>query len=122
MLVLLDYDGEGRVGSQSLPLELTAQVLEELACAGLAGVIPQPREGFLKRVSRVDSIVGGEQELRVLAGPAREILRIGQEGECLAFHKGTPLAFDVGVFLLVSERLPHFHHDQANPFYPSWPQ
>ena len=74
--VPLDQGGELFVGFQPLPLQLRAPVLEELPRPGLAVVIPQLGEGLLEQIGGVQPLVGGQQELEVLAGWAFEILRM----------------------------------------------
>jgi len=65
--VTLDHRSELLVRSQALPLELSTPVVEELPGPGLARVIPELAEGLLEQVGGIEALVGGEQELEVLA-------------------------------------------------------
>ena len=66
--------GELLVGLQSLLLDLSALVLEELTSPGFAGVIPHLCERLLGQVDSVHTFVGPEQQLEVLSSVAGEIL------------------------------------------------
>src|SRR5438105_1092897 len=75
----VDQLGELLVRLQALPLQLSAPVFEELTGPGLAGVVPQLREGLLEQVGGVQALVGRQQQLEVLASVTGEILRMRQQ-------------------------------------------
>src|ERR1019366_7340234 len=144
--VSLDHVGEVFVGRKALPLQLRAPVIEELACPGLAVVIPQLGKRLLEHIGGVQALVGGQQESQILPGRAGEVLRMGQQGVLLAFDELALVAFQARVLGLahtiqglaqvaqhvelieqdsglrgfgasrVAERLPHVHHGEAHLF------
>ena len=88
----LDHGRELLEGLQALPLQLRTPAIEELPRRGLALVIPQLPEGLLEQVGGVQALVGREQQLRVLACGAVQILRMPERGVFLAIDERTSLA------------------------------
>jgi hypothetical protein len=92
--VPLDHCREGFVGFESLPLQLRAPIVEELACPGFATVIPELAEGFLEQVCGVESLVSRGQQFQILTSGTGEVLRMRQEGVFLAFDEAPLLALE----------------------------
>ena len=63
-------------------------------------VVPQLRERFFEQIGGVQALVGGEQELQVLARIAVQVLRMRQQGVLLSFDVRAILARQPGVLLL----------------------
>ena len=80
------------IGFKALPLQLRLSVLQELPRPGFAGVVPQLREGFLEQIGGVQALVGGKQELQILASRAFEVLRMRQQGIFLPLDERAILA------------------------------
>src|ERR1019366_1298010 len=144
--VSLDHVGEVFVGLESLPLQLRAPVVEELACPGLAVVIPQLGKGLLEHIGGVQALVGSQQEPQILPGRTGEVLWMGQQGVLLALDEVALVTFKTRVLGLahaieglaqvaqhmelveqdsglrgvgaggVAKRLPHVHHCQTHLF------
>ena len=85
--VSLDHLGKLLVRLQSLPLQARAPVVEELTCPGFTVVVPELAEGFLEHVRGVQTFVGRQQQLEVLAGRAGEVLRVRQQRELLTLRE-----------------------------------
>jgi hypothetical protein len=58
----VDHIGE-LIGFETLPFEAGSPIVEEASCPGLALVVPQLTEGLLEEVGRVETLVGGQQDL-----------------------------------------------------------
>jgi hypothetical protein len=71
--------GKLLVRLQALPFQLSASVLEEPTSPGLSVVVPQLCEGLLEQVGGVQTLVGRQQQLEVLASLTGEILRMRQQ-------------------------------------------
>src|SRR5437868_4168782 len=91
--------GKLLVRLQALPLQLSAPVLEELTSPGLSGVVPQLCERLFEHVGGVQSFVGRQQQLEVLAGVTGEILRMRQQCVLLSLDEPSVPATESGVFL-----------------------
>jgi hypothetical protein len=59
----VDHIGEALIGFETLPFEARSPIVEEASCPGLALVVPQLTEGLLEEVGRVETLVGGQQNL-----------------------------------------------------------
>src|SRR5208282_817641 len=60
--VAIDHVGEALVGSEALPFEAGAPVVEEAPRPALAPVVPELAEGLLEDVGGVETLVGCQQE------------------------------------------------------------
>src|ERR1017187_10381169 len=101
------------IGFKALPLQLRLPVLEELPRPGFAGVVPQLREGFLEQIGGVQALVGGKQELQILASRAFEVLRMREQRIFLPLDERAILAAQSRVLKLAHlvERLAEVSDD-----------
>lgn len=106
--VPLDHCVEAPVRREALPFELGAPVAEGLARPGLAEVVPQMSEGLFQYVGSVEPLVGGEQQLEVLASWTLEVLQVGEQRALLPLDKRSGIAIEtsVPVHTDLVERLP----------------
>src|SRR5882724_4532231 len=109
----VDHLSELLVGTQPLPFEGGAPVLEEAPCPALAPVAPELVEGFLEQVSGVQALVGGKQRLQCLAAFQGEILPVREQRVLLSFDEAALCSRETRVFALAHlvQRLAQVAHD-----------
>jgi hypothetical protein len=100
MPVLLDQGGKLLVGLQALPFQRGTPVVEEAPSPSWLLVTPELLERFLQHVSRVQSLVGVEQQLQRFLSREGEVAPARQQGILLALDEATPRAGEPAVFAL----------------------
>ena len=94
----INHLGEFFVRFEPLPLEAGAPVVEEAPRPRFAFVVPQLPEGLLEQVSRVQPLVGRQQQFERLLAFQGEVLSVGQQGVFLALDEAPVFAREPRVF------------------------
>ncbi len=90
--VVIDHGGELLVGSQTLPFQGCAPVLEKATCPAFGLVVPELSECLFEHIGSVQAFVGFEQKLQGLAALAGKVLSVRKQRKLLAFDEASILA------------------------------
>lgn len=75
--VTVNHFSELLQGFESLPAQLTAPVIKELACPSGAVIVPELAEGLFQHLGGVEALIGRQEFLQSLARRKGQVLPMG---------------------------------------------